>query len=212
MSFTIPPIVFKIWRYLIKNPITGFFTILFWFLKSPLRIGGLIITICFLIGVYDSVSVGSLEPLARYVGGMTLNTGGTISNNLSKLGLGNISLWDILICWFNIISALYMFFLLWIGLAKAFRKTQGDQIADLGTGIWVLIFITLLTNIYVLQMDGHYPEYLGFGGFIDLGHYILDHKGYIERLINQTSYGNGIGNISQTYTINKSISSNITIT
>lgn len=189
----IKPILQWLFKWILQKPFFALFAILAYFIKSPWKIGAFIVIISLIIGTYNSILIWSPEPFVRYLGSMTLNTGTTISENIVILSLNNPSWWGIFMCWINIISAIYMFFLLWIGISFGIKKLQGDQVPDAGTFVLILIFIILATNLFVVGSTGEYPKYFGFGGFVDLGQYLIDNKDYIEGLINQTGYGSGIG-------------------
>ena len=191
-------ILLRIFGFIFK-PIFWVLMFLFNIIKSPYRLGALIVGLSILFGTYSSIQERNLSPLVYYVGSMTLNTGDTISKNLQNLETQNLSLWGKIKTWINILAAIYMFFILVYVFAWIIIQTSGGATPNVTVYSIALIIVLLLSNMFSVLTTGHLSSYFGLGGFIDLFKYLFSHKDFVLNLINTTSYGNSI-NISSNLT------------
>lgn len=195
MVFQFKPFLSKAIKF-ISSPIQTLINIIIYFIKSPWKLGGTIVLFSLLMKIYDSTIAFSFEPIIRYIGGMTLNTGNTISNNILILSVGEISWWGSFMCWLNILSAVYLFGLLFYGCYLVFTTSGGGTVPPLIVSCYALGLVLLLTNMYTLLFFESLAPYFGLKGFYDLFGYLIIHKDFVEGLINQTSYGGNMGNVS----------------
>jgi len=181
-------ILLRIFGFIFK-PVYWALMFLFNIIKSPYRLGALIVGLSILFGTYSSLQEGNLSPLVYYVGSMTLNTGDTISKNLQNLETQNLSLWGKIKTWINILAAIYMFFILVYVFAWIIIQTSGGATPNVTVYSIALVIVLLLSNMFSVLTTGHLSSYFGLGGFIDLFKYVLAHKASLQGIINSTAYG-----------------------
>jgi len=198
MSFR--ALFFRFFGFLFK-PIFWILSFIFKLLKSPYKLGALIVGISILFGVYSSIQQGNFTPLINYIGKTTLSASNTISENLRILETQKLSTWDLIKTWLNILASIYMFFLLIYVFAWIITQISGNSIPNVTVYFLSLVIVLLLSNSYTLLISGHLPNYLGLGGFIDLFKYILNHKDFILNLIKYNNSYN-FSNFTNTSMIN----------